>query len=43
MSAADPVLETRGLQIGYPGKIVGQGIDLTLARGEILCLLGPRF
>jgi iron complex transport system ATP-binding protein len=41
MSAGDPVLETRGLQIGYPGKIVGQGIDLALARGQILCLLGP--
>jgi len=35
------VLEARGLAIGYRHRPVGEGIDLALGAGEILCLLGP--
>lgn len=34
-------LEARGLAIGYRHHTVGEEIDLTLANGEVLCLLGP--
>ncbi|MBO3278205.1 ABC transporter ATP-binding protein [Pseudomonas schmalbachii] len=34
-------LEARQLAIGYPGRLLGQGMDLHLERGEVLCLLGP--
>ena len=34
-------LEARGLSFGYDGVPVGEGIDLDLAGGEIVCLLGP--
>ena len=34
-------LEARGLGYGYPGRAVGRGLDLTLATGEVLCVLGP--
>lgn len=34
-------LAARGLAIGYPGHPVGQGLDLELGEGEIVCLLGP--
>ena len=34
-------LEARGLAYGYPTRVVGEGIDLTLAQGEVTCLLGP--
>ncbi len=34
-------LEARGLAIGYRRHTVGEEIDLTLANGEVLCLLGP--
>jgi iron complex transport system ATP-binding protein len=34
-------LQARGLAIGYRGHPVGEGIDLRLDAGEILCLLGP--
>jgi iron complex transport system ATP-binding protein len=34
-------LTARGLAIGYRNRTVAQGIDFTLARGEVLCLLGP--
>lgn len=36
-----PVVEARDLAIGYPGRRVGAGIALAIARGEALCLLGP--
>jgi iron complex transport system ATP-binding protein len=44
MSSA--VLETEKLAIGYPARrghprIVASGIDLTLGRGEMVCVLGP--
>ncbi|MBN9088729.1 MAG: ABC transporter ATP-binding protein [Reyranella sp.] len=35
------VLEARALSIGYGPRLVASGIDLALARGEVLCLLGP--
>jgi iron complex transport system ATP-binding protein len=34
-------LEARGLAFGYPGKPVGRGVDLAVAAGEVVCLLGP--
>ncbi|MFC7335026.1 ABC transporter ATP-binding protein [Rhodocista pekingensis] len=35
------LLETRALAFGYPGRTVGAGVELSLAAGEVLCLLGP--
>ena len=35
------ILAARGLTIGYRQRIVGQGLDLSLAEGEVLALLGP--
>lgn len=35
------ILEGRGLTIGYPDHIVGRGLDVALATGEVLALLGP--
>ncbi|MGE0421328.1 MAG: ABC transporter ATP-binding protein [Reyranellaceae bacterium] len=41
ISAADPLLEIKGLSAGY-GKIgVLSGIDLSIGAGEIVALLGP--
>lgn len=42
----NPVLETRGLSIGYkrpkhPTRVVADGIDVTLRTGQFVCLLGP--
>ncbi|HWM46632.1 MAG TPA: ABC transporter ATP-binding protein [Xanthobacteraceae bacterium] len=34
-------LHARDLSIGYPDRVVGAGLDVTLARGEVLALLGP--
>lgn len=34
-------LEAHGLGYGYPGRAVGRGLDLSLAAGEVLCVLGP--
>jgi len=34
-------LEAKGLGYGYPGRAVGRGLDLQLAAGEVLCVLGP--
>lgn len=36
-----PLLEARGLSIGHGSRVVASGISLSLARGEVLCLLGP--
>ena len=30
-----------GLTIGYSDRVVGRGLDVALARGEVLALLGP--
>jgi iron complex transport system ATP-binding protein len=35
------ILEGRGLSIGYPDRLVGTGLDVRLAQGEVLALLGP--
>ena len=29
------------LDFGYPGHVVGRGMDLSLEQGEVLCVLGP--
>ncbi len=34
-------LEARALSIGYSDRVVGHGLDVTLAAGEVLALLGP--
>ena len=34
-------IEGRALTIGYPDRTVGHGLDVTLATGEVLALLGP--
>jgi iron complex transport system ATP-binding protein len=34
-------LEGRSLAIGYRDRLVGQGLDVVLAEGEVLALLGP--
>ncbi len=35
------MLEGKGLAIGYRDRIVGSGLDVRLAEGEVLALLGP--
>lgn len=35
------ILETRDLSIGYPDRVVGSGLNVTLRKGEVLALLGP--
>jgi len=35
------ILEAKKLGFGYPGRRVGAGLDLELAAGEVLCVLGP--
>lgn len=35
------ILEARGLTIGYTDHTVGSGLDVSLATGEVLALLGP--
>jgi iron complex transport system ATP-binding protein len=34
-------LEARGLAYGYPGRLVGRGVELSLATAEVVALLGP--
>jgi len=35
-----PILEVRGVTKTFPGVIANQDVDLTLHRGQVLCLLG---
>ena len=35
------MLEGHDLTIGYPDRVVGVGLDVKLAKGEVLALLGP--
>lgn len=34
-------LRAESLAYGYPGRTIGEGVDLTLRAGEVLCVLGP--
>ena len=34
-------LAGRALSIGYRDRVVGHGLDISLAQGEVLALLGP--
>jgi iron complex transport system ATP-binding protein len=34
-------LAAHGLDFGYPGRLIGRGLDVALADGEVLCVLGP--
>ena len=34
-------LAAHALAFGYPGRVVGRGLDLALDAGEVLCILGP--
>ncbi len=36
-----PLIEARGLAIGYQRTVVARGIDVSVAPGEVVCLLGP--
>ncbi len=35
------LLEAHKLAVGYHSCVVGRGINFTLAKGEVMCLLGP--
>ncbi len=35
------MLEARGLSIGHRGRVLAQGLGLSLRPGQVLCLLGP--
>ncbi|MBM2577032.1 ABC transporter ATP-binding protein [Jannaschia sp. Os4] len=41
MSTEDPALEVRGLTRVLGGRPVVDGVDLTVAAGQVTCLLGP--
>lgn len=41
MSEAVPILQARGLCVGYGQRMVGHDIALEIRRGQVLCLLGP--
>ena len=34
-------IRAEGLAFGYPGRVVGRGLDLSLGEAEVLCVLGP--
>jgi branched-chain amino acid transport system ATP-binding protein len=41
ISAAEPLLDVRGLEAGYGKIAVLHGVDLTIRAGEVIALLGP--
>jgi polar amino acid transport system ATP-binding protein len=41
MARAEPLVEVRGVRKSFGGHEVLCGVDLTVHRGEVLCLLGP--
>src|SRR5262249_6118989 len=41
LPAAVMTIAARALDFGYPGYVVGRGLDLSLEKGEVLCVLGP--
>ena len=40
MTVTSPLLELKGLQVAYGGIHAVKGIDLTVAQGELVCLIG---
>src|SRR5687768_14527994 len=40
-SAAEPVVEARGLRMRHGSNDVLHGVDISLHRGEVVALLGP--
>ena len=36
-----PLLETRALAYGHPGRTLGRDISIDVSLGEVLCVLGP--
>ncbi|HEX5997876.1 MAG TPA: ABC transporter ATP-binding protein [Hyphomicrobiaceae bacterium] len=40
-SGTPPLIEARGLAIGYGRRTVAHDIDMSLGAGEVVCLLGP--
>ncbi len=40
MTVTSPLLELKGLQVAYGGIQAVKGIDLTVAQGELVCLIG---
>lgn len=40
MTATDEIMTTRGLAAGYRGKLIAEGLDLSLSRGDMTLLLG---
>jgi ABC-type hemin transport system ATPase subunit len=39
--AAGPVLTAEGLVVARAGRVLVEGFDLELARGELVAVLGP--
>ena len=37
----EPLLELRGVTAGYGAGLILRGVDLTVLRGQIVCLIGP--
>lgn len=37
----DALIETHSLAYGHPGRALGRDIELVVATGEVLCVLGP--
>jgi iron complex transport system ATP-binding protein len=35
------MLEARALAFGFPGRTIGRDVSFSLARGEVMCVLGP--
>jgi ABC-type branched-chain amino acid transport systems, ATPase component len=42
ISAAEPLLDIRGLEAGYGKIAVLHGVDMTIGAGEVVTLLGPQ-
>lgn len=41
ISAAEPLLDIRGLEAGYGKIAVLHGVEMTIRAGEVVALLGP--
>ncbi len=40
-AAPDPLIEFAGVSLAFAGKTVLENVDLSIARGEIVCIVGP--